>query len=152
VSNEPEEAARKREWEEEFTNSLGEMSAADRELSDVNLHLAMLEEAMSSKMALGPSRDELAASKQRLTGQLNAIKARLTSITASMKLFTRWCQSSEVCFLVLAFAILPGLAFARYRGRRLRVALGLCAQCGYDLRATPGRCPECGSVGGDGAG
>ena len=50
--------------------------------------------------------------------------------------------------LVLGLTVLPAVRFARkaakWRLRRKRRAGGLCPACGYDLRATPGRCPECG--------
>ncbi len=46
----------------------------------------------------------------------------------------------------LLLAIMPArLVFIRYRGRR-RLRRGLCARCGYDLRASTGRCPECGEA------
>jgi len=43
-----------------------------------------------------------------------------------------------------AFAVLP--VASAWRGRRRQRPAGLCRSCGYDLRATPERCPECGRL------
>jgi hypothetical protein len=54
--------------------------------------------------------------------------------------------SIPLWFLVLLSSVLP-LARVQegyLRWRRLRS--GFCISCGYDIRATPDRCPECGTI------
>jgi hypothetical protein len=52
-------------------------------------------------------------------------------------------------FVALLGSILPTRWLYLYRGswrKERRAARGLCLNCGYDMRMTPARCPECGAV------
>jgi len=50
-------------------------------------------------------------------------------------------------FMLLAFGLIPAVSLIRCVRRRSdsQMLPGHCNTCGYDLRATPAQCPECGT-------
>ncbi len=48
--------------------------------------------------------------------------------------------------LAISFTVLCAVIVATTWTRLRQLRRGFCPSCGYDLRATPHRCPECGAV------
>ena len=49
-------------------------------------------------------------------------------------------------FLVIVLGLVPVMRLRSWRAERRRKLQGLCLRCGYDLRESEGRCPECGTA------
>ena len=62
----------------------------------------------------------------------------------------QWSYAHAPFWAVTIVAALPPLVLVRRRlvarRRRTRASRGLCGHCGYDVRASPDRCPECGAA------
>jgi hypothetical protein len=63
----------------------------------------------------------------------------------SAGVYYRW-RGVHLSLIVLLLAVAPVWSLARYCHKRLSTGRrsATCGSCGYDLRATPHRCPECG--------
>ena len=48
-----------------------------------------------------------------------------------------------IALSAIPFSLAPLIKDSRIRAPQIR---GLCLNCGYDLRASPTRCPECGTI------
>ena len=65
---------------------------------------------------------------------------QFTLSTAAVPFWMLLCPTIAIPLLqVMRWAV-------RQERRAARRAVGQCAECGYDLRATPERCPECGTM------
>jgi hypothetical protein len=57
-----------------------------------------------------------------------------------------WVVAIPYWLVVLPTTVLPAVRVRAAVVRARRRGRGFCPACGYDLRATPDRCPECGEV------
>lgn len=57
-----------------------------------------------------------------------------------------WQVTGSYWLILTVVAILPGWQMLALLARRRRTGRGLCRRCGYDLRASADRCPECGTL------
>jgi hypothetical protein len=65
---------------------------------------------------------------------------------ASPRQYTERYVAVSSPLLIAVLLIPPALWWFRWRRNWKMKQPGLCVVCGYDLRATPERCPECGAV------
>ena len=69
-----------------------------------------------------------------------------TTISPSQIVLGFQIWAAPFWLIVLVFATLPIFVAVRQLRASRRSIRGLCSSCGYDLRATPDRCPECGTI------
>lgn len=81
------------------------------------------------------------ATRTRLLPGLSFVSTWSDSVILSRDVYI------DFVFMTGLFLLLPlGWLVVRLRTRRLAHARGHCSACGYDLRANPARCSECGQV------
>lgn len=100
-----------------------------------HLHVILAQQASAGAYATS-----VTYSLQQYPSRSKYLQPRLSSTGAY------WEISIPFWLPLLFGAATPLWVATRVWQRRRRAGLGLCPGCGYDLRATPDRCPECGTT------
>jgi hypothetical protein len=97
--------------------------------------------------------DAFGASKEkknmfrRESGERSNLRTKQSVSVISMALVPYWTVSMPWYYPLPLLLIFP-LGWIVQRLRNRKPPSGFCKNCGYDLRATPGRCPKCGTSAG----
>jgi hypothetical protein len=98
-----------------------------------------------------------ADSRASWRGELGSLQGPLAPLTIATRKVTYYYQPPHhhrrsfyfphwLAALVTSLPLVLVVRVIRLERRQRRLHRGLCLRCGYDLRATPNRCPECGST------
>jgi hypothetical protein len=101
--------------------------------------VVVMQVSVASTAAAAPPRDYA----------LPGLQFSAFTIIQSSRPYRAYMVSARYWFVIACCAVGP--AAWLLASRRPTVCAGTCASCGYDLRATPDRCPECGTPAATGA-